>query len=101
MEMTLAEAFRIFLALCGAIALIGSAVVVIRRWLNPAFSIRKEVAILNKCNDDTAKLLKEIVETNKLLCSGMLQLLDYTITGTGIEKIDQVKSDLLKYLTEK
>ena len=100
-SMTMGELFSRFLAACGALTLIGGAVTVIRRLLNPAFSIRKEVAALQSCNEDTTKLLKEIAETNKLLCIGMLQLLDYTITGTGIEKIDQVRSDLLKYLTDK
>lgn len=100
-HMTIGEAFSRLLAACGAVTIIAAAVAAIRRLFNPAFSTRKEVAALKQCNEDTAKLLKELVETNKLLCRGMMELLDYTISGEGIEKIDKVKSDLVKYLTEK
>jgi hypothetical protein len=100
-NITLSELFSRILAACGAVTIMVAAGAAIRKVFNPAFRTKQEVEQLKKCNEDTIKLLEEISETNKLLCSSMMVLLDHSITGNGIDEIKKVKSKLVNYLAEK
>jgi len=90
-----------FLSICGGIAIIGGAGVVIRKWLNPAFKIAERVETLEKHDITNSELLEEIVKTNKMLCRCMVILLDHEITGNSIEKIKEIKNEMQTYLIEK
>jgi hypothetical protein len=89
------------LALCGAIAIVGGAWTIIKRCLAPAFKLTKKVDSLENKVLANCRLLEEIAMFNKMLCRSMVVLLDHSITGNGIEKVKEIKSEMQNYLIDK
>jgi len=92
------EYFDIILKICGAIAIIGAALAVVKKWIAPAIKLNKRVIDIESQQEKDSNTIKEIKELNGLLCRGMMCLIEHEVTGNGINNLKDVKADMQNYL---
>ena len=95
------ELIQLILAIAGGISVIGSAGLVIVKVAAPAFQIQKRVRILEEHDKKDLQDIEEIKETNRLLCEGILSILENTITGNSVDNLKTVKSKIQDFLIRK
>ena len=104
--MDLMEFGKTFLAICGAITIIGGAAGVIYGWLKPAIKLKSRVKTLEEAVDPelgkkVAKLEENVQkDMQSLLCQGMIAMIDNRITGNNIEGLKKTKDAMIKHLSE-
>ena len=113
--MDLMEFGKTFLAICGAITIIGGASRVIYGWVKPAIRLKSRVKTLEETVDPelgkkVAKLeenvqkdyksIQEIKDMQSLLCQGMIAMIDNRITGKNIDGLKKTKEAMIKHLSE-
>lgn len=92
------EYFDIILQVCGSIAITGAAFTVIRKWIAPAIKLSKRVSDIEHKREKDFRTIQEVKELNGLLCRGMICLIEHEVTGNGIDKLKEVKTDMQDYL---
>lgn len=50
---------------------------------------------------DDLQVIQEQSETLKMMCHGMLVLLDHAATGNSVDKCKKARDEMIEYLTEK
>ena len=83
------------------IVTIGGAVTVIVNWLRPAKKFADRVKDLEAHDARDYIVINDIKETNKLLCKGIICLLDNKITNNSIDKLKEVKEEIQQHLIKK
>lgn len=101
------------LAGCGMITALAAACAVIYRLIiKPWKDIIARIAKLEQLHADDQKrnnerfrddleVIQDQSETLKMMCHGMLVLLDHAATGNSVDKCKKVRDEMLEYLTEK
>lgn len=95
------ELLQLILAIAGGISMIGSAGLVVAKVVTPAFKIHKRVSVLEEHDKSDLQVIEEIKETNRLLCEGILSILENTITGNSVDNLKTVKSKIQDFLIRK
>ena len=89
------------LAIASGISIIGSAGVVITKAINPARKLSNRVKKLEERAEKNLEAIEDIQAMNRLLCEGLLSLLENTITGNSVEKVKGVRTKIQDYLIRK
>lgn len=89
------------LAMASGISIIGSAGVVIAKVINPARKLSRRVKELEDRAAKNLEAIEDIQEMNRLLCKGLLSLLENTITGNSVDKAKKVRIEIQEYLIKK
>jgi len=89
------------LAIAGGISIVGSASVFIAKVIAPAFRLTARVKMLEEHDKKDFEAIEEIKNTNRLLCEGILSILENTITGNSTENLKTVKKKIQEYLIRK
>jgi len=95
------EYFDIMLQVCGGIAITGAAFTVIKKWIAPAVKLSKRVSNIEHKQEKDFNTIREVKELNGLLCRGMICLIEHEVTGNGIDKLKEVKTDMQDYLIKR
>lgn len=95
------NAILTILAICGGIATIGGAWTAITKWIAPAVKISKRVSTIEHKQANDYESIKDIKETNQLLCKGMLCLMENAVTGNNIDRIKETKQEIQDYLIKR
>jgi len=95
------EYFDIILKACGAIAIIGTALAVVKKWISPAIKLNKRMLNIESQQKTDYQTIQEVKELNGLLCRGMICLIEHEVTGNGINDLKKVKVDMQNYLIER
>lgn len=90
-----------FLAIAGAIVLISNAGVAIYKWIRPALQMKKTVesmdvriTALEEHEKNDYEALKHMMEMSKLLCQGMICILNHMVDGNGVDKMKETREDM-------
>ncbi len=98
--MDFAEFINIFLSICGGVSIVGGAVVMMWKMVNPAVKLGKRVSVLEEKTDKDYNSIEDIKSANSLLCQGMIAMIDSQISGNNIENLKKTKDELIKYLAD-
>jgi len=105
--------YKWILGACGLVTAIAAASAVIYKLvIKPRKDLYARIEKLEKLHADDQKknnerfrddleVIQEQSETLKMMCHGMLVLLDHAATGNSVEKCKQARDDMIAYLTEK
>ena len=94
------EFINTFLAICGGVSIVGGAIAVIWKAVNPAVELGKRVEILEGKADKDYVSINEIKEAQSILCQGMIALIDSRLTGNNEENLKKTKDSMIRYLAE-
>ncbi len=92
---------ELIFSVAGGIAVIGSAVAVIFKFLSPTVKLHARVKALEESGKVNAETMEEVKNTNRLLCEGILSILENTITGNSVENLKSVRSKIQDFLIRK
>jgi hypothetical protein len=95
------DIFELILAIAGGISIIGSAGVFIAKLISPAYKLNERVKKLEEQDKNGLDVIEEIKNTNRLLCEGILCILENTITGNSVENLKAVKLKIQDFLIRK
>lgn len=93
--------FTGLLAICGAVTVIYGASNAVAKIFSPYKELEKKVKSHSQLFENDDNRLIEIEKTNKLLLKSMLMLIDHEITGNGIDKLKELRSEVRDFLVEK
>ena len=86
----------------GIIAALGAAWGVIHKWvIKPINDRNDQINNHEERLEKGEKRFEEITEMQKMNCKCMLALIDHEITGNGIEKLKDVKTEVQSFLIDK
>lgn len=99
------QAWQWFLAGCVAISTIGGALAVIGKWLSPAVDFVERIETLERHQKEDYERITKNEETNRLLCKGMICLLEVAEeqtceNPTNMERIKEAKKNIQDYLIQ-
>lgn len=95
------EILELVLAVAGGISIVGSASLVIAKVFAPAFKLNSRVKTLEEDDKKGFDAMEEIKNTNRLLCEGILSILENTITGNSVDNLKVVKAKIQDFLIRK
>lgn len=88
------------LAICGGISIIGGAIAIIWKMVNPAVKLGKRVEVLEEKADKDYTSIEDIKSAQSLLCQGMIAMIDSQLSGNNVENLKKTKDSLIKYLAD-
>lgn len=95
------ELIQQILSICGAVSIVGGAGAVIVKVIRPAFKISKRVAQLETYNEKDYKRLQALEEMQKAQTKCLAAMLNHQITGNGIEKMKEIRDELMESIIDK
>lgn len=98
--MDFAEFINSVLAICGGISIIGGAIAIIWKIINPAVKLGKRVELLESKADNDYTAIEDIKSAQSLLCQGMIAMIDSQLSGNNVENLKKTKDNLIKYLAD-
>lgn len=96
----MAEFINTFLAICGGISIVGGAVAIIWKMVNPAVKLGKRVEVLEDKAEKDYTAIEDIKSAQSLLCQGMIAMIDSQLSGNNVENLKKTKDNLIKYLAD-
>ena len=94
------ELINAFLAICGGVSIVGGAVAVIWKAVNPAVKLGRRVEVLEEESKKEHADINDIKEAQSILCQGMIALIDSRLTGNNEENLKKTKDSMIRYLAE-
>ena len=91
---------ELLLAIAGGVGIIGGAGAVIGKVIAPAFKLVRRVEELETHGKKDYGVIHDIKETNRMLCKGIIVLLDHAATGDSVENIIKARKELTDFLVE-
>lgn len=89
------------LSVCGMVAIVGSAVAVITKAMSPYKKLKAMVDRHEIQLAETSAGIKDIKESNRVICRALIVLLDHEATGSGEERIKEQKLAMEQFLIDK
>ena len=91
------ECLNTFLSICGGVSIVGGAVAIVWKAINPAVKLGKRVEELEKKSDNDYESIEAIKNAQSLLCQGMIAMIDAQLTGNNVENLKTTKDNMIKY----
>lgn len=98
--MGFADFINTILAICGGISIVGGAIAIVWKIVNPAVKLGKRVEVLEEKADKDYTAIEDIKSAQSLLCQGMLAMIDSQLSGNNVESLKKTKEGLIKYLAD-
>lgn len=95
------EFIQQILSICGAISIVGGAGAIIAKVVRPAFKISKRVEQLEAYNEKDYKRLQMLEGMQKAQTKCLAAMLNHQITGNGIERMKEIRDELMESIIEK
>lgn len=94
------EFVNTLLAICGGVSVVGGAVVMIWKAVNPAVKLGKRVEVLEEKTKKDYADINDIKEAQSILCQGMIALIDSHLTGNNEENLKKTKDNMIEHLAK-
>ena len=91
----------VLLAVFAAIVTVDKVIDIVKKWKSPATDTAKKLAADKQRLDDHDKAIKDLQEGQKVLCSGILALLDHELHNGNNEQMQGARNDIMTYLQGK
>ena len=91
----------VFLALAGAVVLIGNVIKTLREWKKPSEDLdawRQDVDRKLSMDDER---LKAIEDGNKVVTRGVLALISHELNGNSTDKLQKSQAEITNYLIDR
>lgn len=95
------------LAFCGAISVIGGAIIMIGKFLSPLMKLSGEVEDnireIESINQKLARdhtLLEESEKADRLICRSLLDITSHMIHGNHVDEMKKTQKDMLDFLAQ-
>lgn len=98
--MSVYEAIRVLLEICGGISIVGGALAVIYNWLRPAINVKKRVETLEAHDKRDYDMLMDIAVRDALIMEALVTMLDSQINGNNIEELKKTREKLIAHLAK-
>ena len=98
--MGFADFINTILTICGGVSIVGGAVAIIWKMVNPAVKLGKRVEVLEEKSDKDYASIEDIKSAQSLLCQGMIAMIDTQLTGNNVENLKKTKDSMIKYLAD-
>lgn len=96
------KAFLVFLAMCGAVAVIGKAIDTIKGWRKPSLdnekSIDEKLAADKRTLERHDKEIQDLQRGQSLTLQGITALLDHAIHNGNTDQMEKAAHDITDYL---
>ena len=93
--------FVVFLSLCGVISIVGGAYMTIKQLRKPRDDFHEQVNKHEEYLQSDHERLNAMEEDNKILCKGILVLINHEITGNDISNMRKIRDELQQHLIER
>ena len=92
------NAIVVILAVLSAITVIDKAVDVIKKWRTPSTDTARKLANDKIRLDDHEKAIRELRESNQVLCAGLMALLDHELHNGNTDQMQKARDNIMQYL---
>ena len=91
----------VLLAVFAAMAVVDKAIDVIKKWLAPSTDTAKKLASDKNRLDGHDKEIRELHNSQTVMCNGILALLDHELHNGNTNQMELARDDIMKYLQGK
>lgn len=88
------------LSFCGAVSIVGGAILMLYKFIAPVAGIGKRVKALEFKYSEEDERIKVIESMQKQQSKCLAAMLNHTITGNGIENMKKIRDELLESIIE-
>lgn len=86
------------LAVFAAIVTVDKVIDIFKKWRMPSTDMEKKLATDKTRLDAHDKAIQNLEESNKVLCSGVMALLDHELHNGNGEQMQKARDDIMGYL---
>lgn len=98
--MELIEALKNFTVICGVIAIVIKVFVFITAIQHKTEENSKEIKRIKEKLDADYNSIEYLKKSNRHLCTFMIEMNNHMITGNHVDKLQEVRDDILTFITE-
>lgn len=88
----------VLLALFAAVAVVDRFVEIVKKWRAPSTDTAKKLATDKARLDAHERAIDDLKESNHVICSGLLALLDHELHNGNGEQMERARDNLMDYL---
>lgn len=97
--------WEVFLAACGGVITITGAIAAVKKWVSPVLKMHERITTIEENQQRDYERIKKNEETSRLLCSGMLCLLEVAeeqmeANPTNLQRVRNAKQGIQEYLLQ-
>lgn len=96
----LLSAAVVVLALLAAIITIDKFIDIIKKWRAPSSDMGKKLAHDKERLDEHEEAIKDLRESNQVICSALLAILDHGIHNGNTEQMQKARDEMMAYLSK-
>lgn len=90
----------VVIAIFGAIATIDKGIDIIKKWRAPTTDTEKKLASDKKRLDDHDEAIKDLRESNQVICSALLAILDHELHNGNGDQMQRARDEMMAYLSK-
>ena len=91
----------VLLAVFAAIVTVDKVVDIYKKWRAPSTDTEKKLATDKARLDEHEKAIRDLQESQQVLCTGLLALLDHELHNGNGEQMQEARDSIMHYLTGK
>lgn len=91
----------VLLAIFAGIVTVDKVVDIVKKWQSPKTDTEKKLATDKQRLDNHENDIKDLQESTKVLCSGVLALLDHELHNGNTEQMEKARDGIINYLSGK
>ena len=88
----------VLLAVFAAIVTVDKVIDIVKKWRSPTTDIAKKLANDKAKLEDHDASIKDLQESTRVLCTGILALLDHELHNGSSDQMEEARCDLIHYL---
>ncbi len=88
----------VLLAVFAAIVTVDKVIDIFKKWRSPSTDTAKKLAADKTRLDGHDKAIQSLQESNQVLCSGIMALLDHELHNGNGEQMQKARDDIMRYL---
>lgn len=88
----------VILAILAAIVAVDKAIDVFKKWRQPTKSVNEKLETDKRRLDEHEKAIRNLTEGQKVMCAGVVALLDHQLHNGNTEQMENARNDISKYL---
>lgn len=90
----------VLLAVFAAIVTVDKVIDIVKKWRTPSADVKKKLTTDKTRLDAHEKSIQNLQESNQVLCSGIMALLEHELHNGNGEQMQKAHDDIMHYLQE-
>lgn len=88
----------VLLAVFAMIVTVDKVIDIVKKWHKPSADTAEKLANDKKRLDDHEESIKDLQESNKVLCAGIMALLDHELHNGNTDQMQKARDGIMSYL---